>query len=156
MAVKVIFRDMLRDFGFWATCTLLFINIAFFAWPDEPPYKDVKIIKSEIADGRFNLVADMTTTDCRFIQLEVIGIGLVGNTPPLEWKDDDGIGKHHIRLQGNHTLRISAAVNVRGLDRIEVRTRHHCNFNIAADGSLVGGEFVDLVFMSYDIEEGDE
>lgn len=112
------------------------------------PYKNVNVVLAEVVDGKFNLVADFTTTDCLFRVLEVVSLGL-GGPKIMTWQDNDGLGQHHERLKGDHTLRITSHITDPAFDKIEVRTRHLCDFELV-NGEPVGGEFVDRVFMEYD------
>lgn len=128
------------------------VNIAVLLAPQlfEPiPYKNVRITSAEINDDQFNLVADMQTTNCRFVQLSVVGFNL-GGKHTLEWEDVDGLGQNHIRLKGIHTMRITAFLRGLTLDAIEVRTRHRCNFELDEEGEPVGGELVDRLFTRFE------
>ena len=134
---------------------LFFALIGFLGWDDvsdylfgPKPYENVHIALAEIRDGKFNLVADFKTLGCKFRLMEVVSFGL-GGSEVLKWVDNDGLGQNHERSQGDHTSRITATLVDDHVDKIEVRTRHLCDFELDENEQPVGGVYVNRVLMTY-------
>lgn len=118
-------------------CVMLVLYPAYLlGYLDPIPYQSVVVKSVDKVDGRVEIRADFVKRRCQFDKLAVVGIGLFGASPPLEWSDLDARKEDEInRMAGAQTLRISVDLNGQQFDNLEIKTRHLC-------GDLV----VDTVF----------
>jgi hypothetical protein len=126
------------------TAALVVANAALLVvqyWPHEEPepYRDVALTSAVLTADNKNLLlhAVFVKTDCVFVRLSVVGVGLNG-AHLLEWESIDGLGQDYDRIAGLHSLRLKIALGEFEHDRLEIRTRHDCD-----------GEMVDKLFLEY-------
>lgn len=131
--------------GLWLGIILNFPYKDVF-YPTEP-YSDVTVKFSNIIDDTYFITASFIKNECKFKKLEIFGHS---NTEE-EWTflpyenlpGPTGEAVEGDRVAGEHTLRLSAALDGRDYDKIQIRTRHDCS---TTKNNVTTIEAVDRVF----------